>query len=380
MLFVLNVGLILAAATPNSVALGSMTFVDKVDGEGYVLYGETSVAARAGECYSYSGIHWAQSSIPVGFSVTAPSSAVDAIASGYYTWNGAGTSFRFAMGGGGSVSWTPIDGPGSTLATSTVWYYEATKEIVAASAQFDSEDAWATDGDRRSFDIQSVAAHEAGHWLALGHTGCPGNVMNPTIGRGEVKRGLGAGDVAGINAIYGAGTTPTSGGYTVTVYVYDSHRSQVEGAAVSMDSISQGTTDYWGRCIVSGVSKGTHAFTATKQGYKDVTKRLNVKQDTELKLILKGTGPTPGPGPGPSPVGYTVIVNVFDLSNNAVSGATIYVDDVKKGTTDSSGRLIITGMIEGYHVIIVKKRGYQDAYQREYINRDTALYVRLYPA
>jgi len=250
-------------------------------------------------------------------------------------------------------------------------------EIVSASTQFDDDEPWATDGDKRSFDVQSVAVHEAGHWLMLHHTSCSGNVMTPYISPGEIKRSLGAGDIAGINAIYGSGPTPPlTSGYTVTVNVHDSKRNPVQGAAVYMDSVWQGTTDSWGQCSIHGVSKGKHTFTATKQGYQDASRRVNVKQDTEVVLVLKGGGPSPPP----IPVGYTVIISVFDLSSSPISGATVYIDDAKKGTTDSSGKLMITGIPEGYHMILVKKRGYQDAYQREYVNRDMMLYIRLYPA
>jgi hypothetical protein len=179
-------------------------------------------------------------------------------------------------------------------------------------------------------------------------------------------------------------TSPTIGRFIVLLTVLDSTRSPIYGATVYLDGSMKGTTDFWGRYMIQGVSNGLHTIATTKQGYTDATQAVNVLGDTNVTLRLRGGGPTPystlGPTPGPTSTGYSLIISVFDLSSSAVSGATVYVDDVKKGTTDSSGRLIIAGVAQGSHEILVKKLGFQDAYQRPYINFDMALYIRLYPA
>jgi hypothetical protein len=53
------------------------------------------------------------------------------------------------------------------------------------------------------------------------------------------------------------------------------------------------------------------------------------------------------------------------------------LDDLKKGITDYTGRFVITGVSAGWHVITVKKTGYSDAIQRENIQRDVMLLIRM---
>ncbi|HEX5009758.1 MAG TPA: matrixin family metalloprotease, partial [Planctomycetota bacterium] len=55
-----------------------------------------------------------------------------------------------------------------------------------------------------ALDLQSIATHEIGHVLGLGHTSVPGQTMSPTItGNGTDARSIEFDDVAGLQAIYG---------------------------------------------------------------------------------------------------------------------------------------------------------------------------------
>lgn len=373
------------AVGTDSRGLESVTFVDVKNGEGYVVDSAgliSTSSAASGSCYNYRGIHWPWSRIPVGFSVStgmsAPSGASGAVQWGFEQWNSAGTSFRFTVGGGGSVSWEPIDGStGPILAMATIWYDPVSKEISAASIMFDEAEPWATNGDGNRYDVQSIAVHESGHWLQLLHTGCSGNVMLPTIPKGELRRSLGSGDIAGINAIYGGGgPLPTPTGYTVTVTVLDSARNPVQDAAVYLDRVLKGNTNYSGTIVIAGVSKGLHTVTVKKEGYKDATKSVNVRKDMSITLYLQSRA-GPGPTPGPTPTGATVVVSVFDSSGTSISGASVYLDGAKRGTTDSYGRLAIMGVAVGWHTFTVKRTGYQDSTQQVDVQRDMLLSIVL---
>nr|GMC67266.1 metalloendoproteinase 3-MMP-like [Ipomoea batatas] len=88
-----------------------------------------------------------------------------------------------------------FDGPGGIIAHS----FEPTEGI----CHFDSEEEWAEVGVYPyGVDIQSVATHEIGHLLGLGHSGVPTAVMFPAIGYGETKRLLDNDDIQGIRALY----------------------------------------------------------------------------------------------------------------------------------------------------------------------------------
>lgn len=80
---------------------------------------------------------------------------------------------------------------------------------------FDQQESWSLNVNRPSslgdFDLLSVAVHEIGHILGLEHSAVPDAVMYPSISALEVKRSLGADDIAGAQALYGANTDPSNG-------------------------------------------------------------------------------------------------------------------------------------------------------------------------
>jgi hypothetical protein len=96
-----------------------------------------------------------------------------------------------------------FDGPGGVLAH-TFYPAPPTIEPLAGDMHFDADEAW---DNTQKVDLYSVALHEAGHALGLGHSDKPGAVMYPYY---RLNASLSNDDIAGIRAIYAApNTTPT---------------------------------------------------------------------------------------------------------------------------------------------------------------------------
>lgn len=111
---------------------------------------------------------------------------------------------RQVRDGQNDVGWVSIKG-NNTLGVT--WYNTSTME---ADIAFDTGQPWSIDGATGTFDVFSVAIHEFGHALGLGHSEENDTVMAAYYG--GVVSGPGADDVAGILAIYDPGEpepTPT---------------------------------------------------------------------------------------------------------------------------------------------------------------------------
>jgi hypothetical protein len=98
----------------------------------------------------------------------------------------------------------PFDGPGGVLAH-TFYPAPPNAEPVAGDMHFDADEDWHAGS---GVDLFSVALHEAGHALGLGHTDHPGAVMYPYY---RTSTGLTSDDIAGVQNLYGAAGEGTGG-------------------------------------------------------------------------------------------------------------------------------------------------------------------------
>lgn len=90
-----------------------------------------------------------------------------------------------------------FDGPGGSLAH-TFYPAPPNSEYIAGDMHFDGDEPWHIG---TSTDLYTVALHETGHALGLGHSDDPTAVMYPYYRFGAV---LGGNDIAAIRALYGA--------------------------------------------------------------------------------------------------------------------------------------------------------------------------------
>jgi len=107
--------------------------------------------------------------------------------------------------GKNTVGWGPLS-PG-IIAVTYLWYNPATKEIVEFDIVFNTYYGWSAAGEAGKMDLQNIATHELGH-NGLADLRPPRDAeltMYYASSLGETKkRTLGAGDILGIQTLYGA--------------------------------------------------------------------------------------------------------------------------------------------------------------------------------
>ncbi|TYK30629.1 metalloendoproteinase 1-like [Cucumis melo var. makuwa] len=86
-----------------------------------------------------------------------------------------------------------FDGPGRTLAHSFA--------PTDGRFHYDSAEKWTVGAVRGRYDMQTVALHEIGHLLGLGHSKIRNSIMYPYIKSGATK-GLSLDDILGIKVLY----------------------------------------------------------------------------------------------------------------------------------------------------------------------------------
>lgn len=96
----------------------------------------------------------------------------------------------------------PFDGPGDVLAHSSLPNPYDNRQVFL---HFDDDEHW-VDSNTRDVDLLTVAAHEIGHTLGLAHSSDPDALMYPSYS--GPHRFLSQDDVAGIQDLYGIGSSP----------------------------------------------------------------------------------------------------------------------------------------------------------------------------
>ena len=99
----------------------------------------------------------------------------------------------------------PFDGPGDVLAHAS---FPNPFDDRTVFLHFDDDERW-VNSNTQNVDLLTVAAHEIGHTLGLGHSNDPDALMFPSY-RGP-HRFLDADDIDGVQSLYGVASAPAPG-------------------------------------------------------------------------------------------------------------------------------------------------------------------------
>ena len=179
-----------------------------------------------------------------------PISIGDGISTMHFSVSGTGCA-----GGCLAVTFTPIATVGSELVNGIVFGGFTDSDIFFnpnTKYYSDSE----ANGCNKEYHIESVAVHEVGHLLGLGHTSVGGATMFPSTGQcNSSGASLAGDDIDGINCIYGSGcggcvpdtlevdqtncdqpsSGPNAGDFVVETFIVDNCGNAVASADVTID-------------------------------------------------------------------------------------------------------------------------------------------------
>ena len=167
------------------------------------------------------------------------------------------------------------------IGATTFVFDTITGELVESDVFFNSAFTWSTTGDLERFDLQSVAVHEIGHFVGLGHSALGETELRPeggrrvlgaaavmfpiSLGRGSTKdRELQPDDIAGISDLYPDGDFRANTG-AVRGRVRRGNRA-VPGAHVAAFNIRTGTltggfaVGEGGEFQIAGLSPGAYVI------------------------------------------------------------------------------------------------------------------------
>ncbi len=137
----------------------------------------------------------------------------DAVRSAFATWAAAArltfTEVSTAQNPDIRIGWRSANDPDLSMIGGTLAHADfppgcsVVTNLLPKPVHFDdSEHTWSVGAVVAAFDVETVALHEIGHILGLGHSAVSGAVMFPTVSANLTMRSLTADDLAGIEVLY----------------------------------------------------------------------------------------------------------------------------------------------------------------------------------
>jgi hypothetical protein len=266
-------------------------------------------------------------------------------------------AIKFASGAHGDAY--PFDGPGGILAH-TFYPVPVNPESIAGDMHLDADENWHVGGD---LDIYTVALHEAGHAIGLGHSDNPGDVMYPYYRRGAT---LSAKDIGAAQALYGlpqaSATTPpaaiSQGPSPLHITLNAAPASTQNTLLALTGAISGGTAPfsvqwqsdhgYSGQAALAGNLNWTASGISLVNGTNTISvtvfdsNHLAATQSVVISLVPASAAPTSGTGGSSTPVtvsitspaGSMVDINAATLNIAGTAGGGAGIAKVTWQTSD----------------------------------------------
>lgn len=172
---------------------------------GVVLYRVYYPIPQAGECYAFLSYKILDFPFQYSFDSTVPLEFRAAITAGAEEWDKfvTGDMFQVVATSGNTVSFGRIKGDSLAITTAI----SSGAALLNAGITFNSNVGWTTSPNpwwiRADYDVQSVATHEMGHILGLGHVSCQTHTMyDRTPPENADYRTLETGDLTGLRMLY----------------------------------------------------------------------------------------------------------------------------------------------------------------------------------
>ncbi|MDD5094245.1 MAG: IPT/TIG domain-containing protein [Dehalococcoidia bacterium] len=263
--------------------------------------------------FGYGQLKWAGASPTLTYEVNEGGvpGRLAAVQSAANSWNNAGANFSFSYGGATSATTKSLNGENEVLwqalgtgilGEATMWGSGST--ITECDFAFSTNFAWNTESSCPSdqYDVQSIGAHELGHWLCLRDLYGPSlqlptpndstKVMYGYGGSGQTKRTLHAHDIAGIQWIYGV---PSAQNLAFTTQPSSSNTAGTAFTTqpvVTVQDASGNTVTTSTAAVTLGITPGTGTEGALLLGTKTVNAVNGIATFSGLSIDLAGTGYT----------------------------------------------------------------------------------------
>jgi hypothetical protein len=260
----------------------------------------------------------------------------------------------FASGAHGDAY--PFDGPGGVLAH-TFYPVPSNPEPIAGDMHFDNDESWNIGAD---VDVFSIALHETGHALGLGHSDTPGDVMYPYYTK---HTALAQNDISAILQLYAAQdgspnpppSSPPPPAPNPLVLMVQTPPSTTTASSIAISGTASGgvgnvqvswSTNQGAAGLAQASSPWTIAAVPLSIGLNVINIQANDSQQNRVSqnLIVTRqqalpTNPPPAPAPGPDTTPPSITVLSPASSNISTAASSLVVSGT---ATDNVGVAKIT--------------------------------------